>query len=640
VHVLVNDILRNQQWVAYDSLAGFTIGREDTNQVALKKSPFISAKHLTVDRGPDGWELMVDPQAMAVTVDDVEIQPGQSVALKPVSHVTLPGFSLMLTQAKSVEPEDPELTRRGDLNKIQRDIHQAVLERMELRHEGARVIDASEETLLTISMRVDEIIRNDFKAELGADGSQRDVMLALALSSRLQRWLGGGSRHVGSYEVPGKNAVLEKLAGEYDTWLGPRLNLQRGDEGSSKKLMQLDANLREMISVISGEMPENVQFYMISRHLKKVVCDMIFGFGPLQDLLEMPGVSEIMIVSPTQVYIEQDGFIMESNCTFLGDEALLSVIERIVAPLGRRIDRSNPLVDARLPDGSRVNAIIPPLALKGPCVTIRRFQSEGVTPAQLLSWGAISVEALEMLRGIVSGRKSIVVAGGTGSGKTTMLNVLSGFINSDERVVTIEDSAELQLQQKHVVSLETRPANVEGTGAITIRDLIKNSLRMRPDRIIVGECRGSEAFDMLQAMNTGHNGSMTTVHANSPQDVMTRLESMCLMAVDIPLQAVRQQISQAIDLVVYLERMPNHQRMTTAIAEVAGIDPRTGQIITRSIMKANYRQSDGKYYLEHNGYIPSFLPELVGRDLMDIERVFFGSDDDEFGDREAADGNS
>ena len=349
---------------------------------------------------------------------------------------------------------------------------------------------------------------------------------------------------------------------------------------------------------------------------------MIFGFGPLQDLLEMPGVSEIMIVSPTQVYLEQYGQVRKSSCSFLGDEALMAVLERIVAPLGRRIDRSTPLVDARLPDGSRVNAIIPPLALKGPCVTIRRFPEEQITFESLLRWGTLSTQALELLRGVIAGRKNVIVAGGTGSGKTTMLNALSSLIGEEERLVTIEDSAELQLQHEHLVSLESRPQNVEGKGEITIRDLIRNALRMRPDRILVGECRGGEAFDMLQAMNTGHNGSMTTVHANNPRDTMTRLESMCLMAVDIPLQSIRQQIAQAINLVVYLQRMPNHQRMVTEITEVCGLHPQTGEILTRAIMKANYREEDGKYHLELNGYIPTFLAELAAAGHLDVHKIF------------------
>ncbi|MBP5234156.1 MAG: CpaF family protein [Planctomycetes bacterium] len=368
--------------------------------------------------------------------------------------------------------------------------------------------------------------------------------------------------------------------------------------------------------------PENVQFHLIVSYLKTTVCDRIFGFGPLQALLDMPNVSEIMVVSPSLIYIEQNGKVVKTGASFLGDAELLAVLERIVAPLGRRIDRSSPLVDARLPDGSRVNAVIPPLALKGPCLTIRRFPAEAITAEHLLRWGSLTPEALELVRGLVRGRKSIIVAGGTGSGKTTMLNVISGFIDDRERLITIEDSAELQLQHEHLVSLETRPENVEGKGAVTIRDLIKNALRMRPDRIIVGECRGAEAFDMLQAMNTGHNGSMTTVHANSPAEVITRVEAMCLMAVDIPLASLRQQIAQAIDYVIYLERLGNGQRMTTAIAEVGDVDPQNGKIFIRTIMKANFHPEDGRYYLEHNGYIPAALPELAAKGLVDVSKVY------------------
>ncbi|MHC4884725.1 MAG: CpaF family protein [Planctomycetota bacterium] len=494
---------------------------------------------------------------------------------------------------------------------------------MELRQAGAQSFAPSAERLLAIANNVDHCVQHQFANELGPNGSRRLEMLTLALGNRLQYWLGGGEAGKGgSYETPGYNPVLENLTTEYYEQLSCSLNLAADDDSLSEKLLRLESDLEAVMPALANQMPENIQLYIITRYLKKVVCDMIFGFGPLQDLLEMPGVSEVMIVSPEQVYIERDGQVVESNCTFLGDEALLSVIERIVAPLGRRIDRSNPLVDARLPDGSRVNAIIPPLALKGPCVTIRRFPEERVTHEHLLRWGAITPEALELLKGIIAGRKNVVVAGGTGSGKTTMLNVLSSFIHAEERLVTIEDSAELQLQQKHVVSLETRPPNVEGKGAITIRDLIKNALRMRPERIIVGECRGEEAFDMLQAMNTGHDGSMTTVHANSPEDVMTRLESMCLMAVDIPLEAIRQQVAQAVDAVIYLERLPTGQRMTTAIAETAGLHPKTGRIMTRTIMKANYSEAEGRYHLEHNGYIPSFLPDLVAKGHLKVEKIF------------------
>jgi Flp pilus assembly CpaF family ATPase len=622
LQVLVNDIVRNTQWLAYDKEAGFTVGRSADNQVVLEKSRFVSPQHLIVDRDRKKWTLTVAAGAAPATVNDVEIGPGESTELKPVSDIILPGYSLTLRQSKT-DGEEEERKGGVGINQIQRDIHQNVIEQMELRHAGASNLAPDARMLLLIGNNVDQCVQNKFADQIGPDGQQRLPMLILALANRIQYWLGGGKEGgSGKYEIPGYSPVLEKLTVEYYQKISTQLGLRVGDEQLAERLMTLHADLERLVPELAAQMPENIQLYIITRYLKKVVCDMIFGLGPLQDLLEMKGVSEVMVVSPEQVYIEQNGVVVESNCTFLGNEALLSVIERIVSPLGRRIDRSNPLVDARLPDGSRVNAIIPPLALKGPCLTIRRFPEERITADHLIEWGAVSVEAMELMRGIIAGRKNVVVAGGTGSGKTTMLNVLSSFIHPEERLVTIEDSAELQLQQKHVVSLETRPANVEGKGAVTIRDLIKNALRMRPERIIVGECRGEEAFDMLQAMNTGHNGSMTTVHANSPEDVMTRLESMCLMAVDIPLEAVRQQVSQAVDAVVYLERLPNGQRMTTAIAETAGIHPKTGRIITRIIMKANFNPAAGKYQLEHNGYIPSFLPDLAAKGHLDIEKVF------------------
>jgi pilus assembly protein CpaF len=298
----------------------------------------------------------------------------------------------------------------------------------------------------------------------------------------------------------------------------------------------------------------------------------------------------------------------------------MSVIERIVAPMGRRIDRSTPLVDARLKDGSRVNAIIPPLALKGPCLTIRRFPMRRINADDLIKWGSLTAAAATLLSGAVKARKNLIIAGGTGSGKTTLLNVLSTFIPGDERIVTIEDAAELQLAQDHVVSLETRPANVEGQGAYTIRDLVKNALRMRPDRIIVGECRGAEALDMLQAMNTGHSGSMTSVHANSAQDVFSRLENMVLTAADLPLQAVRAQIAQAVDVIVFQQRLKNGKRMVTQVTEVLGLNPKTGEPETRDIMNADAHDPQPK--LRATGSMPGFMGELVDQGLIDLDQWF------------------
>jgi pilus assembly protein CpaF len=303
------------------------------------------------------------------------------------------------------------------------------------------------------------------------------------------------------------------------------------------------------------------------------ITDEIVGLGPLEPLLRDETITEVMVNGPRQVYIEKQGKIELTSVGFQNDEHVMRIIDRIISPLGRRVDESSPMVDARLVDGSRVNAIIPPLSLVGPVLTIRKFAASPLTTDDLIRFGTSTPEMFDFLRACVEARLNVFVSGGTGSGKTTMLNVLSSFIPNDERIVTIEDAAELQLRQEHVVTLESRPPNIEGRGAIPIRELVRNSLRMRPDRIIVGECRSGEALDMLQAMNTGHDGSMSTGHANSPRDMLARLETMVLMAgVDLPLRAIREQIASAVDLVVHQERMRDGTRKITAITEVQGME--------------------------------------------------------------------
>jgi pilus assembly protein CpaF len=307
--------------------------------------------------------------------------------------------------------------------------------------------------------------------------------------------------------------------------------------------------------------------------MEQELCDQVLGLGPLEAPLADPQVSEIMVNCSDQVYLERSGKLSLSGIRFWDDRQLLTVIERIVAPLGRRIDESSPRVDARLSDGSRVNAIIPPLALKGPCLTVRKFPARRMTMDDLVAKGSLTQAAAAFLEHGVLWKKNVVVSGGTGSGKTTLLNVLSGFIPSGERVITVEDAAELKLAQEHVVSLEARPANLEGRGEVSIRDLVANCLRMRPDRIVVGECRGGEALDMLQAMNTGHEGSLTTVHANTPRDAVARLETLCLMSgVDLPLKVVRAQIAAAVDIIVQAARLKDGSRRITHVSEVLGME--------------------------------------------------------------------
>lgn len=343
------------------------------------------------------------------------------------------------------------------------------------------------------------------------------------------------------------------------------------------------------------------------------ILDEVLGFGPIQPLLDDPDVSEVMVNGPNKVYIEKNGQLNRTPVKFDDNDHVLRIIDRIILPLGRRVDADSPTVDARLPDGSRVNAVIMPVAIDGPSITIRKFRKEKLTVDQLISFGSLTVTMAEFLRACVVCRLNILISGGTGSGKTTLLNVLSTNIPHSERIVTIEDAAELQLQQDHVVRLETKTPNVEGRGAVTIRDLVRNSLRMRPDRIVVGEVRGGEALDMLQAMNTGHDGSLTTIHANSPRDALSRLETLVMMAgMDLPLKIVRQQISSAVDLIVQQSRLRDGTRLVTAITEVAGMESDT--IVLTDIFKFEQRgvESDGKVIgeLKPSGIRPMFYPRL------------------------------
>jgi pilus assembly protein CpaF len=351
--------------------------------------------------------------------------------------------------------------------------------------------------------------------------------------------------------------------------------------------------------------------------IEQELADDILGYGPLEPFLRDESVTEIMVNGSQDVYIEREGKITLANVSFIDDAHVLRIIDRIVSQVGRRVDEASPMVDARLPDGSRVNAIIPPLSLRGPTLTIRKFSRDPYTLADLTFFGALTPQSATFLAACVRGKINVLISGGTGSGKTTMLNALSAFVPNDERIVTIEDAAELQLQQRHVVSLEARPSNIEGQGEVRIRELVRNALRMRPDRIIVGEVRGAETLDMLQAMNTGHEGSLTTIHANTPRDAIHRLEMLVLTAgVELPLRAIREQIASAFDVIIHLTRLVDGTRRVSRVTEVAGME---GDVVTMQDLfiarsAEEERRDGGKVALlgplRSTGLMPNFLPKL------------------------------
>jgi len=400
-----------------------------------------------------------------------------------------------------------------------------------------------------------------------------------------------------------------------------RLNVARMDEDELRRTV--GGALDEILNNDPGFRSPDVSLDA----LRKSVFDEVIGLGPLEELIDDPDVSEIMVNCHDEIFIERRGKLTRSPVIFTDDRAVLGAIERIVAPIGRRIDESSPMVDARLSDGSRVNAVIPPLALKGPSITIRKFSQRKLTGEDLIDFGSMSADMLEFLRTAVEQRANIIISGGTGSGKTTLLNVLSNYIPEDERIVTVEDAAELQLSQPNLVSLEARPPNMEGKGAVHIRDLVKNCLRMRPDRIVVGECRGGEALDMLQAMNTGHDGSLTTAHANSPRDCIARLEVMTLMAgLDLPVQAIREQICSAVDIIVQQTRFSCGSRRVTYVTEVSGMESGVIQLQDVFVFKQDGFGEDGKVQgvFRPTAYVPDFYQELIRRRIPVDTSIFTG----------------
>ena len=592
----------------------------DGIQQIILSSKIVSKHHLTLHHAENAW-LLKHLGTNDTFVNEQEVSHGQLLTITSEDEVKFGEFLLNLGMDKvSQEFESPE--QEIKLLELEKSIHEQLLSALDLRRSGASINLDDEVTKNNILRFLNDIVAN--RSEDLTDNDIKTIART-AILRKLTREVtavgGKTSKSSWDYSIAFNSASLNNQLKDLLNKIASRLNLTMDKKSLEEDCKIIDTKFDDIYKNYELEFSQGVYRDIAESFIKKNILDLIFGLGPLQDLMEMDSVSEVMVVSRDKIFIEKFGIVEDSRRKFISDSLLLATIERIVSPIGRRIDKSSPMVDAHLPDGSRVNAVIPPLALKGPCLTIRKFSQVPLTIDNLIEFGALTKQVSKFLHSSVEGRKNIIISGGTGSGKTTLLNCVSAYIPRKERIVTIEDTAELQLKQEHVVSLESRPANMEGKGEISIRDLVKNALRMRPDRVVVGECRGAEALDMLQAMNTGHDGSMTTGHANSAQDMMRRLEVMVLTGTDMPVSAIREQIISALDLVVQLNRLSDGSRKITQISEVIGIDEQTGQVITEDIFKLK-QVPNANSQIYHTGYIPTFVQDLLDKNIMSLDTFF------------------
>lgn len=602
------------------------VGRDAGNNVVLR-SPLVSRRHAVIRR-VNGDRLELENVGVnSCLVGDIEVLGGERVAFDQTTKVRIWPFTLSFDSDKAAAISRGELENhlRSIVADLELRIHKKLLERLDLYDmEAAQA--STRENILLLENNIEDVCR---ELQVFAEGNEPLIEEITGLSLRdhaiNQLIMETGGDDVFDLAVLTSNEfdVPATLVPERETELHSLLQFAREklrlDElpDVSSKIHRIEERFSDVFHLVRPHLHRELRKYAVLRTLKKDLKDIVFGFGPLQDLLRAPTISEIMVVRSDQIYVERDGVIEKSGRRFISEKVTESIIERIVAQVGRRIDRSQPLVDARLPDGSRVNAIIPPLAIFGPCLTIRKFPVQRLKMDDLIENGTITKAAATFIRACVIDKRSVLISGGTGSGKTTMLNVLSSFIPYKERIVTIEDTCELRLHQEHVVALESKPPNVEGAGAYTIRDLVRNALRMRPDRIIVGECRGGEALDMVQAMNTGHAGSMTTVHANSAAEVIQRLELLMLMGAELPVSSIHRQISSAIDLIVHIDRLPSGKRVVTQVSEITGVHPQTIEVQLNDIFNRRNGQS-----LQPTGFMPSFVDSLVSSKLLELEFLY------------------
>lgn len=594
------------------------IGRNPDNDLVLE-SPFVPGEALLLHHNGNDWELIA-LGLDTVELEDRELSPGDRIVVD--RSLKLKVFPFDITIDLRIDARVDQQAARDALERqfsdFMKKVHLELLQRMHLEQRRDEQ-KASEEYLLSLEKNLDEIAKLHGLLQPGSANLLNHTAGKSIYSRLLQTLIGQQGQSQSSVwtedhhwsRMASAMPDMEQQADDTAMFVQRRL-ISETETDLSRKIESVEQGFWGQWKLISPKLLPEFLRYMALCQLKKDVKDIVFGYGPLEDLLRTPTISEIMVVARDHIYVERKGIIENSGRQFISDEVTIAIIERIVSKVGRRIDKAKPLVDARLTDGSRVNAVIPPLAVSGPCLTIRKFPERKLLVDDLIRGGTLTRTVAEFLRASVLKRCNILISGGTGTGKTTLLNCLSDFIPDKERIVTIEDTAELQLKKEHVVRLETRQANIEGSGEYSIRELVKNALRMRPDRIVVGECRGAEALDMLQAMNTGHDGSLTTVHANTSEDVILRLEVLVQMAINLPLESIHRQIGSAIDLIVQMTRLRNGRRVVSQVTEVAGYDA----IDHRLHLKDIFLLAEDESELKATGRLPTFIDELIERKLM------------------------
>ena len=600
-----------------------SIGRSSQNDIVLESS-YVASTAVQLDMRGKNWMLSCIGGADCV-LDRRTIGVGKQRRLRADSEFSVYPYVFSFRPVGLPQESAKRSNQRAvEVGQIVNQVHLAFLEQTgDAIEKLAGEIDEPfilkvEEDILRLCQN-QGVLENVNATRYLAGQFVRSSLLAKIFAGKDEHFLVHGQGTVWARRVSAIPS-LDKQMADIERQIQRHLQLDR-ETDLSRRANLVERKYWNVWAKLAPKLLDQLVQYLAVQEVQKQLKDIVFGYGPLEDLLRTPTIDEIMVTGRDQIFIEKSGVIENSGRQFINDEILYSVIERIVGRVDRQIDKSTPLVDARLSDGSRVNAVIPPISLSGPMITIRKFPERRLTISQLVNEKrALTSSAVEFLEAIVGNRCNILVAGGTGTGKTTLLNCLSQFISDKERIVTIEDTAELKLAKSHVCRMESKAANCEGEGSYKIRDLLINSLRMRPDRIIVGECRGPEALDMLQAMNTGHDGSMTTLHANSPKDVILRLEVLVLSAADLPVSSIRQQISSAIDFVVQLKRMPDGRRMVSSITEICDIDPKTGDVMLKEIFRLE--KHDAEVELVPTGSMPSMMSKLLDSGSLRLDRLF------------------